>query len=318
VIAALLLSLVSVAVESPRKEYWLGEPVPVRVRIEIDGKFLRENALPLTLRRTDVPVLLEASWLKGLPAGPGDATLAVNDDVVAALRSEAGGSTVLVIERTLRPEKAGDLELAAPVLRFASATRFDEDALGTRVALDRIESSVKGEPLTIRILPLPAEGQPAGFSGGVGKFTITATADATEVEAGQSLHLILTVTGEGDLAAIAPPRLDGLAGFHVFGRLDGGDAAKRTFTYELAPLDAGVTTIPPIALDFFDPAPPAGYRVARTEAIPLRVRPGAPSSAPPRPPGRSCFTGEGAVAAGIIFLILGALAVWFLRRRGIR
>lgn len=314
-IAALLLAVVGVAVESARKEYWLGEPVPVRVRIEIDGTFLRENALPLTLRKTDVPVLLEAPWLKGLAAGPGDATLAVNDDVVAARRSEERGATILWIERTLRPEKAGDLELAAPVLRFASATRFEEDALGARVALDRTESSVKGAPLVIRILPLPAEGRPAGFSGGVGRFTMTATADATEVEAGKSLHLILTVTGEGDLSAIAAPRLEGLAGFHVLGRLDGGDATKRTFTYEISPLTAEVAAIPSIPLDTFDPAPPAGYRVARTTAFPLRVRPGATPATPPETGSGTCCTGEGITICCVGLLLLVAGVAWYRRKR---
>lgn len=273
-IGALLLAClagdpVSVRVESDRKECYLGESIPVRIRIEVDESSL----VPLTLRRTDVPVLLEAPWLKGLAAGEGDATLAVNDDVVPARRTEAGGSTVLVLERAIRPEKAGDLELAAPVVRFASATRFDTDALGTRIALDRTEGSAKGNALAIRVLPLPAEGRPEGFSGGVGRFTITASADATEVPAGQSLRLILSVTGEGNLSAVAPPRLDGLAGFHVVGRLDGGDAAKRTFTYEIEPTGADVKEIPSIVLAYFDPTPPAGYREARTPPLPLRVLP---------------------------------------------
>lgn len=315
-IGALLLALVagdpvSVAVESDRKEFYLGESIPIRVRIEIDARFLKENAVPLTLRKTDVPVLLEAPWLKGLPAGPADATLsatlAVNDDVVAAhISHPQSAPTELILDRWLRPEKAGDLELAAPVLRFARATRFDEDALGTRVALDRTEGSVTGAPLVLRILPLPSEGRPAGFSGGVGKITITASADATEVEAGKSLNLVLTVEGEGDLSAIAPPRLDGLAGFHVYGRLDGGNAAKRTFTYEISPTIVAVTEVPPVSLDYFDPNPPAGYRTARTASIPLRVLPGASAPSPPAEKSKEGIP-PGLVVLAIVVAIATAL-----------
>ena len=322
-IGALLLALVagdpvSVAVETDRKEYWLGESIPIRVRMEIDAKFLKENAVPLTLRKTDVPVLLDAPWLKGLPAGAGDATLAVNDDVVSARRSEGpGGSTVLVLERTLRPEKAGDLELAAPVARFARATRFDEDALGTRVALDRVESSVKGAPLMVRILPLPTEGRPPGFSGGVGKFTITASADATEVEAGKSLNLHVTVVGTGHLGSVEPLRLDGLAGFHVYGRLYKGSGIGTSFLYEISPLDADVKEIPAIPFDYFDPAPPAGYRVARTAAIPLRVRPG---PQPPPPPTEEGGKGlpPALVALAVVVAIVTALLVGNRLRRSPR
>jgi hypothetical protein len=320
VIAIHLLALaadpVSLGIEADRKEYFLGEGVPVRIRIEIDGKFLRENAVPLTLRKTDVPVLLEAPWLKGLAASEGDATLAVNDDVVAARRTGDANSTVLVIERTLRPKTAGDLELAAPVIRFASATRFDEDALGTRVALDRTESSVKGAPLVIRILPLPTEGRPARFSGGVGQFTITASADATEVEVGKSLNLVVVVKGSGDLADLVPPRLDELADFHIIGRLHKG-RPDRALQYEISPLSAEVTEIPPISFHYFDPAPPAGYRVARTAAIPLRVRPGVGGNVPVEPGRVRCFTG---VVEGLVLLVaavvVGAiLAVKALLRR---
>ncbi len=295
---------VSVAVESDRTEYYLGESIPVRIRIEVDASSL----VPLTLRRTDVPVLLEAPWLKGLAAGPGDATLAVNDDVVAARRTAGtAGTTVLLIERTLRPEKAGDLELAAPVVRFASATRFDTDALGTHIALDRTEGSVRGNALAIRVLPLPVEGRPEGFSGGVGRFTITAAADAQEVEWGKSLTVVVTIEGTGDLSAISPPRLDGSA-YHVLGRLDGGDGRRRTFTYEITPTRGKSSAVSAIPLYFFDPGPPAGYRVEWTQPLRFNVL-RAPEEPPPPGKGRRRSTSL------VVVLLIGTIAILLIRRK---
>ena len=315
-IAALLLAVlagdpVSVAVESDRAEWYLGERIPVRIRIEAAGKFLRDEAVPLTARKMDLPLRVEAAWMKGLGGASGGATLSVNDDVVSATRTDgADGAAVIVIERILAPEKAGDLELAGPVVRFARATRWDEDALGTRVPVERTEGAVTGAPLRLRILPLPAEGRPAGFAGPVGRFTIEAKCDAKEATVGRPIHLLLSIGGTGDFAAVKAPRLDGLAGFHVAGWLDVGDGA-RVFSYELVPLSAEVKEIPSIAFDYFDPGPPAGYRVVRTAAIPIRVAPGAEAPKPPPAEEGSSTT----LLVGIAIAVAIGAALFFARRR---
>src|SRR5262249_33102491 len=155
-----------------------------------------------------------------------------------------------------------------PLLRFAYAEHFRDDFVNGRTALDRTESTVRGAPLALEILALPEDGRPLEFTGAVGRFTLSATAQPRELALGQSLKLVLEIEGEGDLDSLQAPRLDGLEGFHVQGSLAERTARGLTATYELVPTDATVAAVPPIRFAFFERTPPAGYRTVSTAPIP--------------------------------------------------
>jgi hypothetical protein len=294
--ALLLLCLASFAsgeerafleTETPRTTYFVHEPFRLKLRIGLDREFFETNVVQMFSRELDVPVRVEAPWLDGLggavrrgePAPVGRRpSLALNDNVVEADRRDdhlrdGRPYTVLEITRTYVPTEPGDLVIAAPQLRFAHATRFKEDFVHGRMALDRRDALVVGRPLTLRLLELPREGRPQGFTGAVGRrFSVRAEATPRTVEAGAVLELVLYIEGEGNLEFFDPPRLDGLAGrFHVYGMIDDRGATQRTITYDVAPLHAAVTEVPAIALPYFDPQEPAGYRTVETTPIPLAV-----------------------------------------------
>jgi hypothetical protein len=312
-----------VTIATDREEVFVGEPVRIRIRLALDAERFRERAVPLTLRRTGLPVLLDAPWLRGLAApGPVEGpTLLAGDGVSAA---KAAGTVardgrtfeVYLLERRLVPDRPGPLVLAAPRLRWAEAGRIEEDVLGEAVPRDRREFSVEGTALSLRVLPLPAAGRPEGFAGPVGRFTLAAAADRGDAVVGGSVRLLLTVAGDGDPETFPEPAPGDLPGFHILGRLRGPAAdGARTWTWDLAPLDAGVREVPAIPYPHFDPTPPGRYAVARSAPIPLRVRadaappPGSPVPAP----------GEPRVAPWIRFLlgaiVFGAAIVLAARRR---
>ena len=291
-----------VEVAADRDVYFVHEPIRLRLRVGVDREHLRENFVPMFRRQLDLPAQVVAPWWDGLPnaallprerddAGP-QRTLAVNDGIVRA--DDVGDETrdgrafaVVAVERTCDPSTAGDLVVTAPQLRFAFATRFEEDLFSGRTPLDPREAVVQGAPLTLRVRALPDEGRPANFSGGVGRFALAAETSARDVVVGQAFPLTLRITGDGNLETLDPPRLDDLDGFHVYGRIeridvDGSGAATRTFAYDLAALRDDVRDVPPIEFAYFDTTPPAQYRVAHTAAIPLAVRPATtPAAAAP-------------------------------------
>ncbi len=262
----------------PGGSRWAGESVPVTLRVGVDAAFFSASAAPLSPRPMDVPVHVRAPGFVG-DAVKGDAdapTFALDDDVVAASRTRdetRDGRTFRVLEVVRRRVLAGpgEVVLAAPTLRYSWAARFDVDALGRRVPADRREETVTGAGLALHVLPLPAEGRPAGFGGAVGHFTVRAAAAPAALRVGDSLRLTLDVEGEGNLGHFEPPPFPGGDTFHVFGRVETARAGGRTFLWDLTPLSAAAAEIPPIPFAYFDPGPPGEYRVARTEAIPLRV-----------------------------------------------
>jgi hypothetical protein len=315
---------------------YAGQPVTLRLRIGLDEGLLREGIVPLFGRPMDVQVQVRAPWLDALPgatrledAGQEDgrarSSLALNDSVVRARREadrvvEERAFAVLALDRSFLFSEPGETELAAPTIRFAFATKFEEDFLEGRRPLDRRDALVHGEAFALRVRALPEEGRPAGFTGAVGRFTVAATAAPRELTVGESFALTLTIEGEGNLDAFDTPRLDGLPGFHVYGALDDRGAPVRTVTYDLAPVHAGVTEVPPVPFHFFDPGPPPGYRAARTAPIPLDVRPsaGAPASAKAtseRPPAEESSPIPVGLVLGAAALVALIVILLLLRRR---
>lgn len=275
---------------APREAFAMQEPVRLTLRFGIEKKFLEENLIQIFGRPVDVPVALEASAFSSLEGvfardpvdDPGErrASTVLNGARVFAAREgdrSVGGRAfaVFAIERTVLPLAPGVLVVAAPVLRFSYATRFEEDFFNGRVPAEKRDAAVAGSPLALRVDPWP-EGRPREFGGAVGRFTVAASAEPREVAAGESLKLALRVEGEGNCELFAAPRLEAaLPGFHVYGMIEEKSPARRLVTYDVAPLGADVTEVPEIAFSYFEPASgdsPGAYRTVRTEAIPLVVR----------------------------------------------
>jgi hypothetical protein len=281
-------------IETARESYYVGEPFRLVLRVGVDRRYFQAHSIPLFNRQMDLQLQVEWPFFERLsrPGAPGlgrdPLSFALNDRVVGALPTadrmvDGRPYTVLEIERTYLPSEPGDLTIEAPTLRFAYGTEFEEDLLMGRRPLTRHDAVVEGEPTRLEIRALPAAGRPRGFTGAVGRFTVAAQAGPRDLAAGESLKLTLRVEGEGNLSRFDPPRLDGLPGFHVYGLIDDRGAKVRNVVYDLTPIDAAVTAIPAIGLPYFDPLPPARYRVARTLPIPLTVRPGPGSASAPEP-----------------------------------
>jgi hypothetical protein len=289
--------------EAPRDSYFVHEVIRLRLRLGYDRDFFRTNAVPLFRQPMDVPVHVRVPG-----TGPfeveavGGVRVALNDGVAGAAAVEDAvrdGRTyaVLEIELVHVPEEALRIAVPAPTLRYAYATRFEEDLIQGRLGTDPREVTVTGAPLALEVRPLPEEGRPREFDGAVGRFSVRAEVDRTSVNTAEILKLTLSIEGEGSMDSVSPPRLD-LPGFHVYGRIDA--QGKRSFTYDIAPVSV-VTEVPPIPFAFFDPGV-AAFRVVRTAPIPLDVR----GAVAPR--------ATGPWAAGLA--LLGALAggLWWWRR----
>ncbi|MEM7309184.1 MAG: hypothetical protein AAF682_21040 [Planctomycetota bacterium] len=324
------------AVEAGPPTRFVGERVELRLRIEVDERFLREGLIQPFHRRLDLPLQLSAEWLGAAPAGEvetetggaeaGRATLAVNDGVrtAAALGGfDDDGRTYAVYElrHELLASEPGELRLAAPELRFAFATRFRDDLLLGRVPEDRHDAAVSGDEVALRVQPLPPPPEAGVFSGVVAtSLTLAADAAPTELAVGDSLRLTLTVRASGGLAALRPPDFhgeQGLAGWHPMGRIERPDADGRTFVYDLAATEPAPAGVPPIEVLYFDPTPPGTYRSAATVALPVRVSGGSPADGVTAGDAGEEVEGEpsglrrpvvfalgGAAAAALVFLLV--------------
>jgi hypothetical protein len=289
-------------VSTPRASAWLGETVRVRLRFGFERQFLAEGLIQLFQRPLDVPVQVEASWLTGTSCaelvspesthgavGAATAGFALGDGLARAVRApdemlDGQPFAVFELERDFVLLCPGEWTLQSPSLRFAYATSFRTDAFGDRTPQDRRDETLSGAAWTVLVEPLPEVGRPPGFSGAVGSFAVSATAEPRELAVGESAKLELTISGAGDLARCAVPRLERAEGLRAQGWVDELRPGARVITYDLVAASAGPTAIPAIEFSYFDPAPPGTYRVATTEPIPLKVNGGAMDPVVPAPP----------------------------------
>lgn len=143
------------------------------------------------------------------------------------------------------------------------------------------EIAIRSRPKTIRIDALPEAGRPEGFTGSVGEYTIDASIDTGEVRVGDPLTLVLRIEGTGNPQAIREPGLRLPDAFEKYdpkitessSTADRLMRGEKRFEYILIPREEGESTIPAIALSYFNPATEA-YASVSTPAFPVRVTPG--------------------------------------------
>ena len=137
---------------------------------------------------------------------------------------------------------------------------------------------ITSAPVEVEVLPLPVEGRPRSFTGLVGRLSVSASVDRSNVATNDAVTFELIVEGEGNLRGLAPPVIDFPADFEVFPpevteSIDRSDArirGTRTYEYVLIPRSPGTKTIPPVEMSYFD-AESALYATTASQPIRLEV-----------------------------------------------
>lgn len=150
------------------------------------------------------------------------------------------------------------------------------------------QSVQKSEPVAIEVLPLPVDGRPADFSGGVGEFDVNAAVNKTELKAGDSVMLTVVVQGRGNVSNIQEPKAAWPKGLDLYeskgrSKTSPGGIGEKVFELLLIPRASGEVTIPPVSFSFFNPAKKT-YEKKSSDPIVLRVQPGDPNSSAPSNP----------------------------------
>lgn len=142
-----------------------------------------------------------------------------------------------------------------------------------------VKRNIVAPGLSVVVDPLPT--RPAGFSGGVGKFNISAQLSAKEVKAGNPVTLRVVIGGIGNLKLIKQPVVKFPKDFDQYDAKV-TDKTKLTanglegnMVYDIlaVPRNQGDYTIPAVELTYYDVAQNA-YRTLRTQAFNLHVAKG--------------------------------------------
>ncbi len=131
--------------------------------------------------------------------------------------------------------------------------------------------------ITVKQLPPP----PAGFNGSVGKFTLSASVEPREVQAGEAATIKITLKGNTKASSVGDitlPKIDNCEVFTpekqtVSDTTANGFSTRKTFKYMIIPQEKGTLTIPPVTLSYFDPES-GTYKTESTAPLSLTVTEG--------------------------------------------
>ena len=142
-----------------------------------------------------------------------------------------------------------------------------------------VKKKIVAPSIEIQVDPLPE--RPAGFSGGVGHFSVSAQLNKTETKANDPVSLRITVSGAGNLKLIKQPQVNLPKDFDKY-EPKTTDKTKLTtngtegsITYDLliVPRHQGHYEIPPVELTYFDTSANA-YKTVKSEPLMLNVAKG--------------------------------------------
>ena len=141
--------------------------------------------------------------------------------------------------------------------------------------------SIVGNPLKIKVLPLPREGKPSNFSGGVGQFSISSSLDNPNAKANEAFTLRVRIKGTGNIHSISAPNVNLPPDFELFDtqtkdniKIKGNKlTGSKLFDFIIIPRSEGKFEIPPVLFSYFDPKSKS-YRTIKTDTITVMVEKG--------------------------------------------
>jgi len=142
-----------------------------------------------------------------------------------------------------------------------------------------VKKKIQAPGMTIDVEPLPK--QPAGFSGGVGSFSLSANISKTEVKANDPVNLQVVVNGVGNMKLLKQPIVMIPKDFDSYDPKV-TDKTKLTvnglegsivYDFLAVPRHQGEYEIPPIEFVYFDTRS-GSYKTLRTESFKLKVAKG--------------------------------------------
>jgi len=178
---------------------------------------------------------------------------------------------VNTIKTALSPTTSGNLTIGEATVRYRSGGFFSPTRSRT----------IFSEPITVQVKPFPKKGKPADFSGAVGDFSISASADKKSASVGDVITVKIAVAGKGNLDLVTSLNAPNFSAFKTYdpkvsetisnsGFVVGG---AKTWEYVISPRYQGDITLDSFSLSYFNPEDES-YHTISTEPIDLNILPG--------------------------------------------
>lgn len=160
----------------------------------------------------------------------------------------------------LYPQKSGKLIIEPLALDIDVELPSNRRDMFGRMVVTQGRKRVSAGSKTINVKALPETGKPEDFSGAVGNFNFKVTPTKTNLKNGESLDLVVSVTGKGNLKLFSLPKPIAPNALEMYDAVHSeqvntplsGMAGKISDSYTIVPQYRGNYPIKPLKFTYFD------------------------------------------------------------------
>ncbi len=167
---------------------------------------------------------------------------------------------VVLRKTVLYPQKSGKLEIEPLSLDIDVQVPTNRRNIFGQAQLVEDNKRVSAGSKTINVKPLPESGKPDDFSGAVGRFNFAAKPSKTTLKNGESLDLVVSVSGTGNLKLFTLPKPVVPSSLEMYDAVHdekvqtplSGMSGKISDSYTIIPQFKGKYPIKPMSFTYFD------------------------------------------------------------------
>ena len=272
----------------PSKTAYVGEVVPVQIRMGFDPRVRpRLTEPPEITGQGFTAQKLQQSAENTETIGGRLYEVVTYKTAIAAARAgkfEIGPVKAKAVVVVPRRQSAPRSRARSPFDLFDQDDPFSDPFFSNPFAQlgERREVEIKSEPVALEVKPLPPNAPPS-FSGAIGNFTMTTDAKPKTVQVGDPITVTTTISGRGNFDRVNAPVIEDEHGWHKYPPSskfkqddEVGISGTKTFETVLSPNEKK-QTLPLLAFSYFDPVK-AQYVTLHSEPISIAVQGGAAPS----------------------------------------
>src|SRR5438067_177852 len=284
----------------PKKTAYVGEIVPVQIRMGFDARIHPRLVEPPEIAGqgfTAQKLQQSSQNLETINGKPFD-VVTFKTAITAARAGKFEIGPVKAKAQVVVPRRRSAPRSRSPFDLFDQDDPFSDPFFSNPFAQfgERRDISISSDPVGLEVKPLPPNAPPS-FSGAIGSFTMTTDAKPKSVQVGDPITVTTTISGRGNFDRVNAPLLEDERGWHKYPPSskfkqddEVGLSGTKTFEMVLSPNEKK-QGLPLLAFSYFDPVKQQ-YVTLHSEPIPLNVQggaavaqnAGAAQSAAPTPP----------------------------------
>src|SRR5438270_11139733 len=247
----------------PKKAAYVGEIVPVQIRMGFDARVHPRLVEPpeITGQGFTAQKLQQSSQnLETINGRPFD-VVAFKTAITAARAGKFEIGQVKAKAQVVVPRRRSAPRSRSPFDLFDEDDPFSDPLFSNPFAQfgERRDISISSDPVGLEVKPLPPNAPPS-FSGAIGSFTMATDAKPKSVQVGDPITVTTTISGRGNFDRVNAPLLEDDRGWHKYPPSskfkqddEVGISGTKTFEIVVSP-NENKQSLPPLAFSYFDPA----------------------------------------------------------------